>query len=100
MAYGLQGKTTILTAKKENFSQNLPESGTAYEVNNFLCDPDNRSDYILDPSEERLRRFLYFRMVSFTFQCFLQGQEGRGTEMVFFNEDGLIENIKCFRHKI
>merc|ERR1711874_556975 len=65
VAYGLQGKTTILQAKKENFSKNLPGSGTAYEVNNFLCDPDNR-------------------MISFTFQCFLRGEEGRGTEMVFF----------------
>ena len=44
MAYGLQGKTAILRAKQDNFSKNLPESGIAYEVNNFLCDPANRSD--------------------------------------------------------
>ena len=81
MAYGLQGRTTVLQKKKENFSKNLPESGLAYEVNNFLCDPGNR-------------------MVSFTFQCFLLGQEGAGTEMVFFDDGGLIQAIQCYRHKI
>ena len=98
VAYGLQGKTTILQAKKENFSKNLPGSGTAYEVNNFLCDPDNRSLHLIISPQPSLN--IYFRMISFTFQCFLRGQEGRGTEMVFFNQDGQIENIKCFRHKL
>lgn len=98
-AYGIQGRQNILKAKQENFTNNMPESGAAYEVNNFLCDPHNRSENNDMPGEERAG--LCCRMVSFTFECFLRGQEGRGTEMVYFTEDtGLIHSIKCYRHKV
>ena len=53
-AYGIQGRQNILKAKQENFTNNMPESGAAYEVNNFLCDPHNRSEYIEMPGESRI----------------------------------------------
>ena len=57
VAYGLQGKTPILQAKKENFAKNLPGSCVAYEVNNFLCDPDNRSDHLTRAKTEEIFTF-------------------------------------------
>ena len=50
-----------------------------YSVNMFSCDLKNR-------------------MVSFQYECYLKGMEGRGTELVF-QGDGLISKVVCMRHQ-
>ena len=69
-----------MEAKKTNFLTKKVTGKDAYYVNMFFCDPDNR-------------------MVTFQYECFLKGMEGKGTELVFFQEDGLISTVSCIRHK-
>ena len=80
VAYGIKGKSEILEAKRKNFFTKRNGKSDAYDVNMFSCDLENM-------------------MVSFHYECFLTGMEGRGTELVFFQEDGLILKIVCIRHK-
>ena len=80
IAYGVKGKEDILEAKKNNFFAKKVCGKDPYYVNMFSCDPANR-------------------MVSFQYECFLKGMEGRGTEMVFIQEDGLISKVVCIRHQ-
>eukprot|EP00090_Calanus_glacialis_P019483 TRINITY_DN29933_c0_g1_i1.p1 TRINITY_DN29933_c0_g1~~TRINITY_DN29933_c0_g1_i1.p1 ORF type:complete len:228 (+),score=83.99 TRINITY_DN29933_c0_g1_i1:51-734(+) len=79
-AYGIRGKQNILEAKKNNFFTKKVPGKDAYYVNMFSCDPDNR-------------------VVTFQYECFLKGMEGKGTELVFFQEDMLISKVICIRHK-
>ena len=80
IAYGIRGKSNILEAKKLNFFTKKEANEDAYYVNTFSCDPD-------------------IRMVSFQYECFLKGMEGRGTEMVYFQENGLISKVIGIRHQ-
>ena len=79
-AYGIKGKDNILQAKKTNFLTKKVDGKDPYSVNMFSCDLENR-------------------MVSFQYECFLKGMEGRGTELVFFQVDGLVSKVVCMRHQ-
>ena len=57
-AYGIKGKDNILQAKKTNFLTKKVDGKDPYSVNMFSCDLKNR-------------------MVSFQYECYLQGMEGR-----------------------
>ena len=80
IAYGVRGKSNILEDKKYNFFTKKIVDKNAYDVNTFSCDAENM-------------------MVSYQYECFLKGMEGRGTEMVFFQENGLISKVICMRHQ-